>query len=249
VRRSGTRAFRSRSQVGSGCSGTPRNSILSSWRKARYGLIITDAVGSLVYCNSAPGAAGMPDFRAIIPADTGKSGRAATERSSMARPRYQEGSLSSRQTKTLRPPLERTSRWKMKPHSARGNDRIRQSNQKAESARDSPGSSEFSQSATAQAESNHNALGIRESGVETECGPGAEKIVERIYSFNLDNHVLPAVGDLPIRDLGVAHVEACLSKFKQKGHATSTLRSVRAAFSNVASIGRERRLHRQKQCS
>ena len=39
--------------------------------------------------------------------------------------------------------------------------------------------------------------------------------------------------DLPIRDLGVAHVEACLSKLRQKGHATSTLRSVRAAFSTV----------------
>jgi hypothetical protein len=35
----------------------------------------------------------MPDFRAIILADTGKSGRAATERGSMARPRYQNGSL------------------------------------------------------------------------------------------------------------------------------------------------------------
>jgi integrase len=55
----------------------------------------------------------------------------------------------------------------------------------------------------------------------------------RIYSFNLERHILPAFGDLPIRDLGVAHIEACLSKLKQKGHATSTLRSVRATFSTV----------------
>jgi integrase len=55
----------------------------------------------------------------------------------------------------------------------------------------------------------------------------------RIYSFNLDNHIVPPFGDLPIRDVGVAHIEACLSKLKQKGHATSTLRSVRATFSTV----------------
>jgi integrase len=73
--------------------------------------------------------------------------------------------------------------------------------------------------------------------VRAEWKPNAElalrKSSMRIYSFNLDNHVLPAFGDLPIYDLGVAHVEACLSKLKQKGHATSTLRSVRATFSTV----------------
>jgi Phage integrase, N-terminal SAM-like domain len=73
--------------------------------------------------------------------------------------------------------------------------------------------------------------------VRTEWKPNAElalrKSSMRIYSFNLENHILPTVGGLPIRDLGVAHIEACLSKLKQKGHATSTLRSVRATFSTV----------------
>jgi integrase len=73
--------------------------------------------------------------------------------------------------------------------------------------------------------------------VRTEWKPNAElalrKSSMRIYSFNLEKHILPMVGDLPIRDLGVAHIEACLSKLKQKGHATSTLRSVRATFSTV----------------
>ena len=73
--------------------------------------------------------------------------------------------------------------------------------------------------------------------VGAEWKPNAElalrKSSMRIYSFNLDNHILPVCGDLPIRDLGVAHIEACLSKLRQKGNATSTLRSVRATFSTV----------------
>jgi integrase len=55
----------------------------------------------------------------------------------------------------------------------------------------------------------------------------------RIYSYQLERHILPTLGELPVRDLGIAHVEACLSKLKQKGHASSTLRSVRATFATV----------------
>jgi integrase len=73
--------------------------------------------------------------------------------------------------------------------------------------------------------------------VRTEWKPNAalalRKSSMRIYSFNLDNHVLPSFSDLPICDLRVGHVEGCLSNLKQKGYATSTLRSVRATFSTV----------------
>jgi integrase len=55
----------------------------------------------------------------------------------------------------------------------------------------------------------------------------------RIYSYQLERHILSTLGELPVRDLGIAHVEACLSKLKQKGHASSTLRSVRATFATV----------------
>ena len=55
----------------------------------------------------------------------------------------------------------------------------------------------------------------------------------RIYSYQLEKYILPTLGDLPVRDLGVAQVEACLSSLKQKGHATSTLRGVRATFATV----------------
>ena len=60
-----------------------------------------------------------------------------------------------------------------------------------------------------------------------------------IYSFNLDNHILPAFGEIPIRDLSRAHIESCLSGLQRKGYAVSTLRSVRATFSTVleAAVG------------
>jgi len=65
------------------------------------------------------------------------------------------------------------------------------------------------------------------------AGLALRKSSMRIYSYQLEKHILPAFGQLPVRDIGVAHIEACLSKLKQKGHATSTLRSVRATFATV----------------
>jgi len=55
----------------------------------------------------------------------------------------------------------------------------------------------------------------------------------RIYSYQLEKHILPTLGEFPVRNIGVAQIEACLSRLKQKGHATSTLRSVRATFATV----------------
>jgi integrase len=80
--------------------------------------------------------------------------------------------------------------------------------------------------------------------VRAEWGPnamlGLKKSSMRHYSFNLDNHILPTCGETPLRDVGVAQIEACLSKLKLRGHATSTLRSVRATFSSVlrSAVGR-----------
>lgn len=62
----------------------------------------------------------------------------------------------------------------------------------------------------------------------------------RHYSFNLDNHILPMFGETPLGHVGVAQIEACLSKLKRKGHATSTLRSVRATFATVLRSAVER---------
>jgi integrase len=55
----------------------------------------------------------------------------------------------------------------------------------------------------------------------------------RIYSCQLEKHILPTLGEFSLRDIGIAHIEARSSKLKQKGHATSTLRSVRATFATV----------------
>jgi len=73
--------------------------------------------------------------------------------------------------------------------------------------------------------------------VRAEWKPNAalalKKSSMRIYSYQLEKYILPAVGEMPVRALGIAQIEACLSKLKQKGHATSTLRSVRATFATV----------------
>jgi len=73
--------------------------------------------------------------------------------------------------------------------------------------------------------------------VRAEWKPNAalalKKSSMRIYSYQLEKHILPTLGELPVRNIGVAQIEACLSRLKQKGHATSTLRSVRATFATV----------------
>ena len=81
--------------------------------------------------------------------------------------------------------------------------------------------------------------------VESEWKPNAtlrlRKSSMRIYTFNLDNHILPEFGLIPLRDLNRSHVESCLSKLQRKGNAVSTLRSVRATFSTVLEAAVDRR--------
>jgi hypothetical protein len=73
--------------------------------------------------------------------------------------------------------------------------------------------------------------------VATEWRPNAmlrlRKSSMRIYNFNLEKHILPALGDVAIRDISRAQIEACLSGLQRKGYAVSTLRSVRATFATV----------------
>ena len=73
--------------------------------------------------------------------------------------------------------------------------------------------------------------------VENEWKPNAmlrlRKSSMRIYGFNLDQHILPSLGDVSIRDISRAQIEGCLSGLQRKGYAVSTLRSVRATFSTV----------------
>jgi integrase len=62
----------------------------------------------------------------------------------------------------------------------------------------------------------------------------------RIYSYQLEKHILPTLGELPLRDFGIAQTKACLSNLKQKGYATSTLRSVPNTFATVFRSAAER---------
>jgi len=81
--------------------------------------------------------------------------------------------------------------------------------------------------------------------VEAEWRPNAtlrlRKSSMRIYSYNLEQHIVPAVGEVLIRDLSRAHIETCLSGLQRKGYAVSVLRSVRATFSTVLEAAVSRR--------
>jgi hypothetical protein len=73
--------------------------------------------------------------------------------------------------------------------------------------------------------------------VEVEWKPNAtlrlRKSSMRIYGFNLDKHILPALGEAALRDISRAQIETCLLGLQRKGYAVSTLRSVRATFATV----------------
>jgi integrase len=80
--------------------------------------------------------------------------------------------------------------------------------------------------------------------VRAEWKPNAalalKKSSMRIYGFQLERHAFPALGSMPLRDINRAQIEACLSDMKRKGHATSTLRNIRATFSTVLQAAVER---------
>src|SRR5262249_34944280 len=179
----------------------------------------------------------MLEIGVTLPADTGKGGR-ATERNQMARPRYQEGNLVVRGRKRKRYLI----RWREDVAQPDGSiSRIRRaetigfvSTMKRQEALEIL---QARVSAVSQQRRRPQGTMTLAEFVRAEWKPNAELALRKssmgIYSFNLNNHILPAFGDLPIRDLGVAHVEGCLSKLKQKDYATTTLRSVRATFSTV----------------
>jgi len=80
--------------------------------------------------------------------------------------------------------------------------------------------------------------------VSAEWKPNAalalKKSSMRIYGFNLEKHILPRLGSMPLRDVNRSGIESCLSNLKLKGHATSTVRSVRATSSTVLQAAVER---------
>ena len=189
--------------------------------------------------SSAPGGTVMLNSQtsAIMPADTGKSGRAATERISMARPRYQNGSLVVRGK-----PKRYVLRWREDIIKLDGTiDRIQHAETiglVAQIKRQQALEILQARVSAVSQEQHRPKVTVTLAGfVRAEWKPNAglalRKSSMRIYSYQLERHILPAFGELSVCDIGVAHIEACLSRLKQKGHATSTLRSVRATFATV----------------
>jgi integrase len=186
----------------------------------------------------------MLDLASTLVSDTGNGGR-ATERSSMARPRYQDGSLVVRGKKRKRYVI----RWRedvVRPDGAIG--RI----QRAEtiglvSQMKRHEALEILQtrvsSAGQQRHQSRVTMTLSEF-VRAEWKPNAalalKKSSMRIYGFQLERHIFPALGSMSLRDINRAQIEVCLSDMKRKGHATSTLRNIRATFSTVLQSAVER---------
>lgn len=181
----------------------------------------------------------MFDTHRTLALDTGKSGR-ATERSSVARPRYQQGSMK---------PLGKGC-WKIRWREDVWNEdgKVRRIYH-AETLRQKSKSEaceilDARLASVKQQQRQPQVSMLFSRFVATEWKPNAalrlRKSSMKIYSFNLDRHILPAIGELPLRDINRSHIEGCLSRLQQRGRAVSTLRSVRATFSTVleAAVGR-----------
>jgi integrase len=180
----------------------------------------------------------MLDVGGTLAVDTGKGGR-GTERSRLTRPRYQKGNLKQIGKNCWK------IRWREDVivdgsiHRVRRGEILRQVTKSqaleilderlnaVRTQQRQPGvTMPFSKFVATEWKTNAM-LRLRKSSMQ-------------IYSFNLDNHILPAFGEIPIRDLSRALIESCLSGLQRKGYAVSTLRSVRATFSTVleAAVGR-----------
>jgi integrase len=186
----------------------------------------------------------MLDSASTLAFDTGNGGR-ATERKEMARPRYQGGSLVVRGKNRKRYVL----RWRedeVKPDGTIG--RI----QRAETIGFVSQMKRHQaleillarvQSVSQQRRQPKVTMTLSEF-VRAEWKPNAalalKKSSMRIYGYQLEKYIFPALGSMPLRDIQRGQIEECLSGLKLKGHATSTLRSVRATFSTVLEAAVER---------
>jgi len=155
---------------------------------------------------------------------------------SLARPRYQEGSVIERRGKHGKVWVLR---WRQDILQADGSlKRV----QRAETVR---GVTKLQTKKMLQARVSAANQGQRQPKatmrfsdfVETEWRPNAELDLKkgsvRYYSKQLDNHVLPALGATPLCDVTRARIEACLSDLRRKNYASATIRGVRATLMTV----------------
>lgn len=179
----------------------------------------------------------MLDSANIILTDADRGGR-ASGKETMARPRYQDGSLVVR-GKRRKVWLLRWREDVINPDGA-----VRRI-QRAETL--GPISKITRQKARAilqdrvgavsQGQRRPQATMTLAEFVRVEWRPNAELILKRssvrYYVFQLDRYVLPTLGSSSLCDLSRGQIESCLSNLRQKGHAAATLRGVRATLSTV----------------
>jgi integrase len=83
-----------------------------------------------------------------------------------------------------------------------------------------------------------------EDFVRTEWRPNAalalKKSTVKYYDFQLGRHITPTFGTNSLCNLGRAQIEGLLSNLKQKGRAVATIRGVRATLSTVLQAAVER---------
>ena len=176
----------------------------------------------------------MLDVGSTLSFDTGKGGR-ATERRPVARPHYQKGSIRAIGRNKWR------IRWREYVVNQNRN-RTVSCIRHAETLQQMTKSEALEilqarlNAAKEQQRQPQSSLALSEF-VKTTWKPNAalrlRKSSMRIYCFNLDNYVLPTLGEHPLRDIRRSDIESCLSRLQQKGYAVSTLRSVRATISTV----------------
>jgi integrase len=165
-------------------------------------------------------------------ADTG--GRASGEET-MARPRYQNGSLVVRG----KCPKVWVLRWRedvLQPDGLVPISRI--TRQQARTVLQERVSS------ASHSQRRPQATVTLEKFVRTEWRPNAKlalrKSTVKYYDFQLERHVLPVLGSRPLCELDRARVEELLSDLRQKGRASATIRGVRATISTVLRSAVER---------
>ena len=80
--------------------------------------------------------------------------------------------------------------------------------------------------------------------VETEWRPNAalavKKSTMKFYNFQLERHIVPVFGSCSLSEVNRNQIESLLSKLREKGHASGTLRGVRTTISTVLQSAVER---------
>jgi len=80
--------------------------------------------------------------------------------------------------------------------------------------------------------------------IQVQWKPNAElalkKSTVKYYGFQLDRHIIPALGSNLLCTLSRVQIESLLSNLRHKGHAVATIRGVRATLSTVLQSAVER---------